>query len=52
MRYEIYRTIKIGDGQYQDSLMAITFTEENAHEIVQSVRKQMGNQMCYYKEIK
>ena len=51
MKYAIYRTIKFMD-KYIDSLVCITFTEDAAHEIVQSFRKQMGNQMCYYKEIK
>ena len=38
--------------QYVDSLICITFTEKDAHEIVQAFRKQMGNQMCHYKKVK
>lgn len=51
MEYGIYRNIKVMD-EYIDSLVCITFTEDAAHEIVQSLRKSMGNQLCYYKEIK
>jgi len=50
-KYEIYRTIK-AFGKWYDSLLCIAFTEDAAHEIVQTFRKAMGNQMCFYKEVK
>lgn len=49
-RYAIYRTIEI-DGTFRESLMCIAFREEDAHEIVQAFRKQMGNQLFHFKKI-
>ena len=49
-RYAIYRTIEI-NGKFCESLMCIAYSEEDAHEIVQAFRKQMGNQMYHFKKL-
>ena len=51
MEFGIYRTIKV-NGEYIDTLIAIVFNEDDAHTTVQAFRNKMGNQMCYYKEVK
>ena len=50
-QYQIYRTIKVGDEKYIDTLICIAFTEQTAHEIVQAIRKSMGNQLCFFEKV-
>lgn len=49
-RYEIYRTTQVED-KCIDVLIAIAFSEPTADEIVESIRKTQGNQLCYFKAV-
>ena len=50
-RYAIYRTVEFM-GKFHDSLMCIAYTEEDAHAIVQALRKKTKSQLYYFKKIK
>lgn len=46
-KFEIYRTL-IYMGKTYESLVCVTFTEEDARNIVEAMRKQVGNQSWHY----
>ena len=41
---------KLNNGIITDEVVMWVSSEEKAHEIVQSIRKQQNNQLCYYKK--
>ena len=49
MKYEVYRQ-EIVNGEIKDILVIITFSESQAKDIVQNLRKSQHNQLAYYKK--
>lgn len=50
MKYEVYRQIEV-DKQILDILVATTFDEYTAKELVKNLRKTQNNQLAFYKKV-